>query len=201
MATDSNRKRGGAGGGPRSREGKAVSSLNALRHGLTSAKARLLEWENPREFNALRAELVLELQPEGMVEAMLVDRITWCAWRLRRAVRIEQLLMGAAQEPAVVRVEWIDNLGSDGEEGDSATHQSPPPPAASEPAEPEAEDDPDARERDGLSRFGRDAGLLVRYEAALERSFYRAIWELQERQDRRRASSKGPKSGPGFPRA
>jgi hypothetical protein len=195
MAADKDRKRsGGAGGGPRSREGKAVSSLNALRHGLTSAKARLLEWENPREFNALRDELVIELQPEGMVEAMLVDRITWCAWRLRRAVRIEQLLMGAAPGAPVIRVEWCDNLG-EGEDGEVA------PPAATESEPDAAEEDPDTRERDGLSRFGRDAGLLVRYEAALERSFYRALWELQERQERRRASTKGPKSGPGFPRA
>jgi hypothetical protein len=62
-------------GGPRSREGKQRVSLNALRHGLTSLKPQLLTWESATQFRELREALISELEPEGVVEAILVDRI------------------------------------------------------------------------------------------------------------------------------
>ena len=46
-------------GGPRTPEGKAVSSQNAFSHGLTAARL-VLPWENQDEFDSLLNQLVAE---------------------------------------------------------------------------------------------------------------------------------------------
>jgi len=78
--------------GPKTPEGKAAVRHNALKHGLlakevviTSAEGR----ENPAEFRDLLHALVEDLQPVGVSERFLVERIAVCQWRLRRAVRYE----------------------------------------------------------------------------------------------------------------
>lgn len=45
--------------------------------------------ENRAEFNAVLCGLQADLQPEGMVEEMLVERMAVAYWRLRRAIRAE----------------------------------------------------------------------------------------------------------------
>jgi hypothetical protein len=169
------------GGGPRSREGRARVSLNALRHGLTSLKPQLLGWESATQFRELREALIAELEPEGVVEAILVDRIVWCAWRLRRAARVELLLLtgGGFDGPREVIARWVDS------------EQDPPEP---EPSPEEVERDRERREAEAMVQYGRDAGLLTRYETTIERSMYRALCELRTLQERR----PDPKHPPGF---
>lgn len=75
--------------GPRTPEGKAISSRNALKHGL-AAKAVVIFDEDAAEYESFRAGFVERLAPAGAVEEFLVDRVVACAWRLRRVVRVER---------------------------------------------------------------------------------------------------------------
>lgn len=78
--------------GPRTVQGRAVSKMNALKHGILS-KEVLVGGENgcesAREFTALHRRFVEDLQPDGPIEEMLVDQIVTAHWRLRRALRAE----------------------------------------------------------------------------------------------------------------
>jgi len=74
--------------GPRTPEGKAVSSQNALRHGLR-AESTIVRGEDPEEFDQFRQLLLEDLAPAGALEVMLADRVITGFWKLRRAGGIE----------------------------------------------------------------------------------------------------------------
>ncbi len=74
--------------GPKSEIGKAVSSLNNTRHGLTGA-FRVLPSESQSEFNALLAAFREEHQPETLTETTLVEAIAQHHWLRRRALALE----------------------------------------------------------------------------------------------------------------
>ena len=88
--------------GPRTAEGKARSSQNAVRHGLT-AKYPVLPGEDPAEFAAFCDLLFEDLAPDGAAEAYLVQRFADIAWRLKRVPHFEAGLMTyvAAHEASV----------------------------------------------------------------------------------------------------
>lgn len=75
-------------GGPRTAEGRSVSSLNAVKHGLTSRRA-LLSDEDASEYAAHVAGLHSALCPVGALEEMFTDRIASASWRLRRLTFVE----------------------------------------------------------------------------------------------------------------
>jgi len=79
-------------GGPKTTDGKAVSSLNAMKHGILSRQA-VLKNEDPAELERIATGLHRQLEPDGEFETMLVDRIVSCYWRLARAQRAETALM------------------------------------------------------------------------------------------------------------
>ena len=74
--------------GPRTAEGKAIVSRNAIRHGLLSRHV-LLPDDDPAELDALQDRLYGQLQPVGDLEELLVDQIVASAWRLRRCMIVE----------------------------------------------------------------------------------------------------------------
>jgi hypothetical protein len=74
--------------GPRSPEGKQRVALNALKHGLTGKQVVLYN-EKPEDFDAFRGSLWDDLDPHGMLEGVLVDKIVADAWRLRRVPLLE----------------------------------------------------------------------------------------------------------------
>lgn len=79
-------------GGVKTLEGKAIVKYNALRHGLLAKEVVITVGEGaetPEEFNALLADLGTQLQPQGTLEEMLVEKIAVAYWRLRRAYRYE----------------------------------------------------------------------------------------------------------------
>ncbi len=84
-------------GGPKTEQGKAVSRLNALKHGLLS-KAVLLESEDAKTLAELTSDMRAEFDPHGPLEEILVDRIASCYWRLRRAVWVEKNAMDWYEE-------------------------------------------------------------------------------------------------------
>ena len=78
--------------GPRTDAGKAVSSMNSLKHGLT-AKTVVLPGENKADFDALHQQLLEEHAPLGALETELVAEIAACLWRLQRARRYESKVL------------------------------------------------------------------------------------------------------------
>src|SRR5215468_4211956 len=81
--------------GPRTAAGKAVSSRNALRHGLT-ARAPAVFAEDLRDFDRFRAEWRSSLAPCDAREELLADAVVEAAWRRRCAVRAETALFNRA---------------------------------------------------------------------------------------------------------
>ena len=74
--------------GPRTPEGKARSSMNAMVHGL-SARRVVLPNEDRGAFEAFARAMRKDLRPDGPVQAMLVEEVIGAAWRLRRAGEAE----------------------------------------------------------------------------------------------------------------
>jgi hypothetical protein len=85
--------------GPRSAEGKARSSQNALKHGLRAQKVVVLPEEDARAYEAHEAALVAELAPEGALQTLFVRRVVAAAWRLERAERMEVELFENQRHP------------------------------------------------------------------------------------------------------
>ena len=93
-----NRRNAGFSTGPRTAAGKGVSSRNALKHGLLSSQLVLPD-ESAAEFDEFRERFTNDLAPVGEVEAILVERLVFASWRLRRVVRIETAAVRAQMEP------------------------------------------------------------------------------------------------------
>ncbi len=93
--------------GPKTDEGKAVVSQNAVKHGLFAAEA-VITGENPADYELYHDQFLAELVPIGMVESMMAERIVSLAWRLRRAERmqnqaIEDMIEREVTNPSAIR--------------------------------------------------------------------------------------------------
>jgi hypothetical protein len=86
---EASRRNGAKSRGPKTPEGKARASQNALRHGLRAAKHLVLPAEDPGAFRAIEAALLEELAPEGALQILLARQIVSAAWRLVRVDRME----------------------------------------------------------------------------------------------------------------
>ena len=75
--------------GPRTPEGKARSSRNAFRHGLTGQRFVFTDEEAPA-YREHHAAIAAYYKPFGPIETSLVDAIAVGIWRLQRAAAIEQ---------------------------------------------------------------------------------------------------------------
>jgi len=81
-------------GGPKTPEGKLISSGNSLKTGVYS-KQQFLPGEKPEDFDELKSMFMDDFQPIGVVEASLVHEITVLAWKKLRLERVEnQYLYG-----------------------------------------------------------------------------------------------------------
>src|SRR5260370_4431731 len=74
--------------GSTSPEGKAASSLNALKSGI-HADSHIIRGEDPAELEALTAAFLLEFQPAGPNQLALVDTLIAAEWTHRRLRRTE----------------------------------------------------------------------------------------------------------------
>jgi hypothetical protein len=75
--------------GPRSGRGKAVSSQNAVRHGLRALVPVVRGVEREADWRVHRAGVARSLAPEGYLELCLTDRVASLLWRLARVTRFE----------------------------------------------------------------------------------------------------------------
>ena len=174
---EANRRNGQRSQGPKSNEGRASSSKNSLKHGLT-AKGVLLPNEDAAALAELGDALGAELNPQGAVESFLVDRIIALSWRLQRLGKIEAGILGWQHLSALSRhakaQAYEQTFGSLNEE------------TIAEPRRLELQKHLDSA--NGGAAFVYDSGnenaigKLSRYETSMERSLYKALHELQRLQ-------------------
>ena len=79
--------------GPTSPEGRARSSMNALRHGLT-ARVVVLPSEDMAAYQAFAKEIVDSLDPQTPVERQFAQTIADNQWRINRIRSIEDGMLG-----------------------------------------------------------------------------------------------------------
>jgi len=103
MATEkqinANRQNAQKSTGPRTSEGKAAVSQNAVKHGLFSDS--LIRGENPSVYEAFHDEMLADLAPVGAVETMLAERVISLWWRLRRAERMQNQALDDMMEKCI----------------------------------------------------------------------------------------------------
>jgi hypothetical protein len=169
--------------------------MNALKHGM-AAEEVVIPGENPVELRALHRSLIAALKPVGAIEERLVWEITFTDWRLRRARRVEAVFANAEPADTEQRIRFTLVVPRD------LTRAGPEEPPSDKPegAEPEKDklDEPQPGSNASVLSaaemlFGPDAiKQLLRYEAAAERSYYRAFHTLERVQARRMGKDVSP---------
>ena len=93
---EANRKNAKRSTRPKSDNGKAVVARNAIKHGILSQCIPVDDAEVNLYFEYCEA-MWCELGPQGNLQALLADRVISTAWRLRRIVHIETLMLKEAK--------------------------------------------------------------------------------------------------------
>ena len=168
MATDAqiaaNRRNALKSTGPKTDTGRTIVRWNALRHG-TFSPFPLLPGESKTDFIALRDAYLSLYQPENQSEQFLVNRMILAAWRLSRLAAMEVRVIRAHGRAEREHVEWIADLLA-------SLRETEPRPAV-KPFDPVARAFiRDSAGSDTVSKF-------ARYQTSLERSYYRALHELE----------------------
>ena len=153
---ESNRRNARRSTGPRTRDGKAASARNSLRHGLLS-KQIIFPDDDIQAFTSFRQNMLADLAPDGALEENLAQRIIVNAWRHDQAVQMVTAVIAHRTTEA---------------EAELTESRRPGDPLALGLIR-------DAGGADALSKLGR-------YERALERSVDRTRHELERLQAQRR---------------
>jgi hypothetical protein len=91
--SDQARINGAKSRGPKTREGKARSSLNALKHGRYATNAIVLKNEDPEAFEDLVANYAQIIQPANTVEYHLTRELAAINWLLTRIYAMDTRLL------------------------------------------------------------------------------------------------------------
>ena len=149
LKSETAQSNGAKSSGPITPEGKAISAANSLRHGLTT-KAIVLPGESAEDYKALLAAHIDRFQPADSVEMELVEAMAAARWRLRRVANIETHML-------TNQMTWNLKYNS---------------------SYSELQDD-DQRLAYVYEQLSEKLALLVRYESSLNRTFDRALKQLQ----------------------
>jgi hypothetical protein len=146
--------------------------------------------ENPAELRALHRSFIAALKPVGAIEAKLVWEMAIADWRLRRARRIEAGFATAGSADTERRDREIvftldvphplQRTGAEESPSDKPEDGGPEPDKLDEP-----QPDSTASLLSAAEIFFHSINQLLRYEAAAERSYYRAFHTLERVQARR----------------
>jgi hypothetical protein len=150
--------------GPRTPQGKATASQNAVKHGLLAEQV-VIHGEDPAQFDLYRAGMLAELTPEGVVEEMLAERAVSLAWRLRRAERLQSAVFATVyRENADDVVLW---------------------PKHGLPIEPKRDEEEVILGQVVMTDFARAQVLdrLLVYERRIESSLYRTMAQLRKERE------------------
>jgi len=74
--------------GPKTNEGKIISSKNSLKHGILS-KDLIIKDESILDFEQIRKILYQDLNIDGVLEEILAEKMLNSLWRLRRILTAE----------------------------------------------------------------------------------------------------------------
>jgi len=98
MATEAqiiaNRRNAQKSTGPRTIQGRAAVSQNAVKHGLLT-RQDVITSESQADFDLYRERMLAELAPSSPMESMLAERIVTLSWRLKRTGRIQNQVIDA----------------------------------------------------------------------------------------------------------
>jgi hypothetical protein len=144
--------------GPKTPQGKARSSQNALRHGLT-ADYNVLPTESLDDFQILHQSHIDRYHPADAVEMELVQTMAIARWRLRRIGIIESGMFENEIERSRVHLDQL------------CVHLH--------------DDNRLAMAFRNLANEGKALTLLLRYESSLNRTFERALKQLADLQSQR----------------
>jgi hypothetical protein len=160
---EANRRNAAKSHGPTTPEGRAAVRLNALKHGLTAAEIILPTTEDKLEFDQFQAAFEEECQPVGPIEQVLVEDIVANRWRMNRVRKMEPGFFALRMQVLERRIKE-DYSALDAQAHLALIFRD------------------DAQDADTL-------GKMSRYEARFERSFHKALKELQRLQALRAAAS------------
>src|SRR4051794_32549333 len=169
--------------GPRTTTGKRRSSRNATSHGIY-CRDLVLAGESHEEFRAYRDAFLLRLNPQDVLELLIVDRIVASAWKLRRLQAAEPYIHNAeAQAMREIEQRERDQIEQDLIERERELGGDPREVAAmlsEADALPTHERFPAAATL-AISLVRGDGGFerLTRIEQRLERSIHRNLAELR----------------------
>ena len=107
--------------GPKTDEGKAAVSQNAVKHGIFSQS--VIKGENEADYEAFHNEMLDELKPVGPTEILLAARIVGLWWRLERAERmqnqaIDEMIEHQIDNPLSKRIRMINLHAKGVKQGD-----------------------------------------------------------------------------------
>src|SRR5580704_482927 len=160
---DANRRNAAKSHGPKTPEGLAAVRMNALKHGFTAAEIILPTVEEKIDFEQFRFSFEEEYKPVGPTEQVLVEDIITARWRLNRIRKMEPGFFS-------LRLEVMnDKIQDDFSALDPQAHLA-------------------LVVRDD-AQYPDTYGKMSRYEARFERTFYKALKELQRLQALRAAVS------------
>jgi hypothetical protein len=158
LKSETARVNGAKSHGPITPEGKARSSQNALRHGLT-ANSPTLPTESEDDFQNLLDAYLDSYHPAGAVEMELVQTLAITRWRLRRVGTIESCMLENEMEQSRPHLAWLFEEIHD--------------------------DNRLAFAFRNMANGGRALDLLIRYEASLNRAYDRTAKQLDLLQNRK----------------
>jgi hypothetical protein len=150
--------------GPITPEGKARSSANSRRHGLTASV--LIDGESDEHFQLLLSDFMDHFQPQSAVETDLVEVMAIARWRLRRLLSIETHMFELGMLGSTQRIDALFK-GTDHDDRLAFAFQE--------------------------MSAGNSLTLLLRYEGSLNRSYDKALKQLLQLQSSRpNRPPKGP---------
>jgi enoyl-CoA hydratase/carnithine racemase len=94
--------------GPRTAAGKAISSMNAMRHGLTG-RVVVLPSEDMNAYRAFCQDLMADLAPETALERQYAQTFCDTQWRLNRARSYEDSMLAVGHFEHADSLEGVDS--------------------------------------------------------------------------------------------
>lgn len=168
--TEANRKNALRSTGPRTPQGKAKVSTNAVRHGAYS-EALFMLGEREEDFQELKAGMEESLSPVGPLETSMVERLVSLWWRMDRTkTAANQHLWMKTRKTLNLRLQYPEDRGLLGEAL--------------------ALDADECRFAGGWNI--EDQERLLRHEMTLERAFFKTLHELERVQAKRQGTPVAP---------
>ena len=159
-------------GGPKTDNGKAIASRNALAHGINSTEPVIEGMETHDDWQRHLDGILASLDPAGALEETLAERAANLLWRLHRITRFEVAVtarqVAGAETSIAIADAYADGTISSGKL-------------------PAIDPERVARAQEAcVLADHRDLDKIMRYEAHLHRQCLQTLHELEALQARRR---------------